>query len=37
MKWITDSGVTAIISDNLAVEAVGKPIPKNYLELITTS
>lgn len=27
-QWIIDSGVAAIASDNLAVEAVGKPIPE---------
>jgi kynurenine formamidase len=30
LKWITSSGVAAIVSDNLAVEAVGKPIPTHY-------
>ena len=28
LQWITDSGVAAIVSDNLAVEAVGKTIPE---------
>lgn len=31
LQWITDSGVAAIASDNLAVEAVRKPIPEGYL------
>ena len=31
LQWITDSGIAAIASDNLAVETVGKPIPRNYL------
>lgn len=30
LNWITDSGVAAIASDNLAVEAVGKPLPDGY-------
>lgn len=30
LQWITDSGVAAIASDNLAVEAVRKPIPQGY-------
>lgn len=30
LKWITDSGVAAIAADNLAVEGVGKPLPKDY-------
>jgi kynurenine formamidase len=30
LQWITDSGVVAIASDNLAVEAIGKPIPEGY-------
>lgn len=30
LQWITDSGVAAIASDNLAVEAVRKPIPDDY-------
>ncbi|MGY6629532.1 MAG: cyclase family protein [Wenzhouxiangella sp.] len=30
LKWITDSGVAAITSDNLAVEAVGKPLPEDH-------
>jgi kynurenine formamidase len=30
LQWITDSGVAAIASDNLAVEAVRKPIPADY-------
>lgn len=28
LKWISDSGVAVIASDNLAVEAVGKPLPE---------
>lgn len=28
LQWITDSGVAVIASDNLAVEAVGKPLPE---------
>jgi len=28
LQWITDSGVSVIASDNLAVEAVGKPLPE---------
>lgn len=28
LQWIVDSGVAAIASDNLAVEAVGKPVPE---------
>lgn len=28
LKWIVDSGVAAIASDNIAVEAIGKDIPK---------
>ena len=28
LQWITDSGVSVIASDNLAVEAVGKPLPQ---------
>ena len=28
LKWIIDSGVSAIASDNLAVEAVGKKVPE---------
>ena len=27
-QWIIDSGIAAIASDNLAVEAIGKPIPE---------
>lgn len=27
LQWITDSGVAVLVSDNLAVEAVGKPLP----------
>jgi hypothetical protein len=30
LQWISDSGVAAIASDNLAVEAVRKPIPDDY-------
>ncbi len=30
LQWITDSGVAAIASDNLAVEAVGKTLPNGY-------
>jgi len=30
LNWITDSGVAAIASDNLAVEAVGKSIPEGW-------
>lgn len=30
LDWIVDSGVAAIASDNLAVEAVGKPLPDGY-------
>lgn len=30
LKWISDSGVAAIASDNLAIEAVRKPIPEGY-------
>ena len=30
LQWITDSGVAAIVSDNLAVEAVGKTLPDGY-------
>ena len=30
LNWITDSGVAAIASDNLAVEAVGKPLPEDH-------
>ena len=29
LQWIIDSEVAAIVSDNLAVEAVGKPNPEN--------
>jgi kynurenine formamidase len=28
LQWIIDSGVAAIASDNLAVEAVGKKVPE---------
>lgn len=28
LQWIVNSGVAAIASDNLAVEAVGKPVPE---------
>ena len=31
LQWITDSGVAAIASDNLAVEAVGKPLPEGHV------
>ena len=27
LQWISDSGIAAIASDNLAIEAVGKPLP----------
>lgn len=30
LQWIDDSGIAAIVSDNLAVEAVRKPLPKGY-------
>lgn len=30
LNWITDSGVSVIASDNLAVEAVGKPLPEDH-------
>lgn len=30
LNWIIDSEVAAIVSDNLAVEAVGKPIPDGW-------
>jgi len=30
LDWIADSGVAAIASDNLAVEAVGKPLPEGH-------
>ncbi len=30
LNWISESGVSAIASDNLAVEAVGKPLPDGY-------
>ena len=30
LQWISDSGVAAIASDNLAVEATRKPIPESY-------
>ena len=29
LQWIVDSGVAAIASDNIAVEAVGKPVPED--------
>ncbi|MFC2087703.1 cyclase family protein [Bacteroidota bacterium] len=29
LKWIDKSGVAAIASDNLAVEAIGKPVPED--------
>ncbi|RKT45564.1 cyclase family protein [Thiocapsa rosea] len=31
LQWITDSGVAAIVADNLAVESVGKPLPEGYM------
>lgn len=30
LRWINKSGVAAIVSDNLAIEAVGKPIPEGW-------
>lgn len=30
LKWIDESGVAAIASDNLAIEAVGKHLPNHY-------
>lgn len=30
LDWITDSGVAAIASDAIAIEAVGKPVPEHY-------
>ncbi len=30
LEWITDSGVAAIASDNLAVESIGKRLPEGY-------
>ncbi|MBO9473657.1 cyclase family protein [Shimia sp. R10_1] len=30
LKWITDSGIAAIVSDNLAIEAVGKTFADDY-------
>lgn len=30
LDWIRDSGIAAIASDNVAVEATGKPLPDNY-------
>ena len=30
LNWITDSGVAAIASDNLAVESAGKPLPDDH-------
>lgn len=30
LQWITDSGVAALISDNIAVEAAGNPLPDDY-------
>lgn len=30
LNWITDSGISAIISDNLAIEAVGKTLADDY-------
>ncbi len=32
LQWIIDSGVAAIASDNLAVEAVGKKVPNDKTE-----
>lgn len=31
LQWITDSGVAALISDNIAVEAAGNPLPEDYV------
>lgn len=31
LQWISDTGVSAIVADNLAVEGVGKNIPHDYL------
>lgn len=30
LQWITDSGAAALISDNIAVEAAGNPLPDDY-------
>ncbi len=30
LQWITDSGLVAIISDNIAIEAAGKHLPDDY-------
>lgn len=30
LRWIDGSGVAAIASDNIAIEAIGKPIPDDY-------
>lgn len=30
LQWISDSGVAAIASDNIAVEIIKKPLPKNH-------
>ena len=30
LRWITDSGIAALISDNIAVEAAGKKLPDDY-------
>lgn len=30
LQWITDSGVAALISDNIAIEAAGKSLPADY-------
>src|SRR5690606_6134029 len=34
LQWVSDSGVAAIASDNLAIEAIGKPLPENHLGTI---
>jgi kynurenine formamidase len=31
LKWVSESGVAAIASDNLAVEMVSKPLPDGYI------
>jgi kynurenine formamidase len=31
LDWVRDSGVAAIASDNLAVEAVGRPLPEGHV------
>lgn len=31
LRWISDVGVAAIASDNIAIEATGKPLPENYI------